>query len=226
MQGKTSGEIFRILQDSGLETRWHGQADERSDPKPLQYYEVKDCSAPCLKKKVDPPFKIDVVERPPPPWRINFRFGWSPGVYDERYKFVEPIPALYFTDAWAETLLGKEKKADGKARLAANDPPATSNQPATNAQPNKVAPANDPPASRSIVLIAVTTAVLGDWDYTPIGQLPGGMIHANAIYAFTDGGFLRAPSGGDLGNDLLHLVGLLAATCAATVLLAFVYAVI
>ncbi|NEH55566.1 CHASE2 domain-containing protein [Rhizobium leguminosarum] len=67
-----------------------------------------------------------------------------------------------------------------------------------------------------ITLIAAGDPASGDWHSTPIGRIPGGLIVANAVYAFTNAQFLQVEdSSGVWFSELISMV--IAAISAAVV---------
>jgi CHASE2 domain-containing sensor protein len=178
MQEQDPGRLLELLQTSGLETRWHA-TPQAVDPAPLRYCRVQDRE--CR-------LEIAPVADQPPPWRINFHFGWHPDMPDDKYDILTPISVADFN----------AERADALAEM--------------------------PDHAASVVIIAATMPGNGDLHYTPIGQLPGGAVHANALFAFALDGFLWPPSRGRaLLHGLLELCLLTLQVLAATAVLTFLW---
>jgi hypothetical protein len=74
------------------------------------------------------------------------------------------------------------------------------------------------------ILIATTDLNSGDIHNTPIGQIPGALIVANAVYAFTNAQFMHAEEGSLPSWSEIESIGLIAiATVGVSILLLVVY---
>jgi hypothetical protein len=185
MQLPDQQALFKVLQESGLETRWRANQDVSAEPKPL--LSCRGAGSECM------PIRIGGSSGEAAPMRINFRFGWSRDHRDLNYGTLTPISAIDFNDRRAADMR--------KASETGN------------------------PAPPTVILIASAMPELGDFHNTSIGQLPGGVINANAAFAFsTEGGILNEPGRLEVFlDDLKHLGIFVAEVVAGTVALALVF---